>query len=142
VAEQSDVIIGSSKEFDLTKGTMINVKNEQDIANYYFSKSAKLVIVKHGAKGSIAYTSDGDAYKVDIFPITFLKSFGGGDAYISSLFYGLFNNKSLEESLTFATAAAANAVSAHSCSDSMLTSEKLKVLIKKYNAKLPVVKKL
>ena len=141
VAENADVIIGSREEFNLTEKIVNHSKSDLGTSNYYFSKNAKLVIIKHGVKGSFAFTKDGDYYKVSIFPIKLLKSFGGGDAYASALIYGLMKGKTLSEALTLGSAHAAHVVSAHSCSEALMTKKELTDFIEKYKNYLPIVKK-
>ena len=120
VAEQSDIVIGSREEFDLT-GRIIGLDKEDDIivARFWHDKGNKLVIIKHGKEGSVAYSADGARYLVKPFPVKLLKSFGGGDGYASALFYGLLEGWPLDRALEFGSAEAAMLVAAHSCSAAM-----------------------
>ena len=124
VAEQSDIVIGSREEFDLT-GRIIGLDKEDDIkvARFWHDKGNKLVIIKHGKEGSVAYSADGTRYQVKPFPVKLLKSFGGGDGYASALFYGLLEGWSLDKALEFGSAEAAMLVAAHSCSAAMPGSQ-------------------
>ena len=120
VAEQSDLVIGSRDEFDLT-GRLAGLaeKDDEAVARYWHEKGNKLVIIKHGKEGSVAYNHDGARYLVKPFPVKLLKSFGGGDGYASAFFYGLMEGWPLEKALEFGSAEAAMLVAAHSCSAAM-----------------------
>ncbi len=120
VAEQSDIVIGSREEFDLT-GQIIGLDKEDDItvAKHWHDKGNKLVIIKHGKEGSVAYSSDGSRFLVKPFPVKLLKSFGGGDGYASAFLFGLMEGWPLDKALEFGSAEAAMLVAAHSCSAAM-----------------------
>lgn len=126
VAKVSDMIIGSREEFDLCERIVDpNNKDDKVTANRFFEHRAKIVVVKHGKEGSVGYTCDGKEHFVKPFPAKLLKSFGGGDAYASSLIHFLMKGKSISESLELGSAAAAMLVSSHSCSDAMPTEDAL-----------------
>lgn len=124
VGQMSDIIIGSREEFELTE--MLpenNAVQDYEIAEKYMAYGNKIVIIKHGKKGSISYSADKKAYKVDSFNIKLLKSFGGGDAYGSAFIYGLLEGWEIAEALRYATAHAAMVVASHSCSNAMQTAD-------------------
>lgn len=133
VGQMSDIIIGSREEFELTEMLPENnqVPNYQ-IAEKYMSFGNKIVIIKHGKKGSIAYSSDKMAFKVQSFHIKLLKSFGGGDAYASAFIYGLLEGWNLDKALEYATAHAAMVVASHSCSDAMQSAEAIHAFIEEH----------
>ncbi len=118
-AKNSDIVIGSREEFDLTEKIDGACANDEESAARWFSYGNKIVIIKHGKEGSYAYLDDGSAYKVNTFPVKLLKGFGGGDGYASAFIYSLLQGKEVAEALEFATASASMLVSAHSCSEAM-----------------------
>ena len=86
----SDIIIGSREEFELMEMMPAgNQVSDYQLADKYIAYGNQIIIIKHGKKGSIAYSSDKLAYKVESFKVKLLKSFGGGDAYASSFIYGI-----------------------------------------------------
>ncbi|WP_196594271.1 5-dehydro-2-deoxygluconokinase [Pectinatus sottacetonis] len=119
--QMSDVIMGSREEFDLTENLQYghNKVADHEIADKYIRLGNKIVIIKHGKKGSVAYGADKKAYKVDSYKVKLLKSFGGGDAYGSAFIYGLLEHWELPQCLRCATAHAAMVVASHSCSEAM-----------------------
>lgn len=129
VAEHADIIMGSREEYDLTQAIFAPQMNDEQTAKYWFSKRAKIVIIKHGKKGSTAHTFDGQKYNIKPFPVTAFKSFGGGDGYGSAFLYGLFDGKEIMDCLELGSASASMLVSAHGCSEFMPTVEELEKFI-------------
>ena len=129
VAEHADIIMGSREEYDLTQAIFAPDMNDEQTAKYWFSKQAKIVIIKHGKKGSTAHTCDGKKYDIKPFPVTAFKSFGGGDGYGSAFLYGMFEGKDIMDCLELGSASASMLVSAHGCSEFMPTVEELEKFI-------------
>ena len=122
VASQSDIVIGSREEIDLTEGLPEDSGiADHELAEKYIASGSKIVIIKHGKKGSIGYTADQHAYKVESYHIKLLKSFGGGDAYGSAFIHGLLHGWEVPKALQYGTAHAAMVVASHSCSNAMQT---------------------
>lgn len=92
-------------------------------------KGNKIVVIKHGKKGSTAYTADG-AYTIKPFPVTALKSFGGGDGYGSAFIYALLEGYDIMDCLEMGSASASLLVKAHGCSLFMPTVDEIKDFIK------------
>ncbi|MDE6758465.1 MAG: 5-dehydro-2-deoxygluconokinase [Clostridia bacterium] len=129
VAEHADIIMGSREEYDLTQAIFAPDMDDEQTAKYWFSKNAKIVIIKHGKKGSTAHTFDGQKYNIKPFPVTAFKSFGGGDGYGSAFLYGMFEGKEIMDCLELGSASASMLVSAHGCSEFMPTVEELQKFI-------------
>jgi len=130
-AEKSDVIIGSREEFDMME-SLTDPENDDDrtTAEKWFNHNAKIVVIKHGKDGSVAYTAEGESYDIKPFPADVVKTFGGGDAYASAFIYGLLENWSIDECLELGSASAAMLVASHSCSDAMPSVDEIKDYIK------------
>ena len=116
VAREADIIMGSREEFDLMEALIEPGRDDLQSAAYWHNQNAKIVIIKHGKKGSTAYTNDGKHYTVRPFPVEALKSFGGGDGYGAGFLYGLYNGWDMYDCLEFGCAEASMMVAAHSCS--------------------------
>ena len=119
VAAQSDIIVGSRPEYDLTERLIGLDGTDKASAAYWQNCGAKIVIITHGKDGSTAYTNDGNSYSIKPFPVKLLKSFGGGDGYTSAFLYSLFEGKEIIDCLEFGSAAAAMLVASHACSQDM-----------------------
>lgn len=130
VAREADIIMGSREEFDLTERLMAPGRTDEESAAAWHQENAKIVIIKHGKKGSTAYTNDGASYSIKPFPVEALKSFGGGDGYASGFLYGLYQGWEMIDCLEFGSAEAAMMVAAHSCSVDLPDSEQVKAFIK------------
>ncbi len=135
VAANADIILGSREEYDLTeKYTNLDGSDLQSAA-YWHNKGAKIVVIKHGKKGSTAYTNDGKSYVIKPFPVKALKGFGGGDGYASAFIYGLLEGWDILDCLEFGSASASIMVASHSCADEMPTVEQIKAFIKEEKEK-------
>ena len=88
-------------------------------AKRWFDENAKIVVIKHGKQGSAAYTMDGRSYSIKPFPVTAIKSFGGGDGYASAFIYGLLEGMEMMDCLELGSASASMLVASHGCSDDM-----------------------
>lgn len=130
VAKNSDIVIGSREEFDLTEALMVESSIDEETAKRWLGYGNKIVVIKHGKDGSTAYTNDGKNYKIKPFPVKLLKSFGGGDAYASALMYGLLEGWDIMDALEFGSASAAMLVASHSCSQDMPKVKDVKNFIK------------
>lgn len=129
VAENSDVVMGSREEYDLTEAIIAPGRTDEETASYWMEKGNKIVIIKHGKKGSTAHTADGD-FNIKPFPINATKSFGGGDGYGSSFIFGLLEGWDIIDCLELGSASASLLVNAHGCSLFMPTLEQIQAYIK------------
>ncbi|PZE21663.1 5-dehydro-2-deoxygluconokinase [Paenibacillus xerothermodurans] len=119
-AEKCDIILGTREEFDMMERFEQNPERSDHVtASKWFDHSAKIVIIKHGKEGSIAYTQDGVGHRAQSFPAKVVKTFGAGDSYAAGFLYGVMQGWTLEKSMEFGSAAACIVISSHSCSDAM-----------------------
>ena len=135
VASQSDLILGSREEFDLTERIQGVCANDSESAKRWQAYGCRIVVIKHGKEGSTAYTCDGNHYAVKPFPTNALKGFGGGDGYASSFIRALIDGCSVPEALEYGSASASMLISAHSCSAAMPTLEEVNLFIKEEKEK-------
>lgn len=129
VARNSDIILGSREEFDLTEAVTGVCASDEESAKLWTSYGAKIVVIKHGKEGSTAYTNDGKSYTIKPFPAKKLKGFGGGDGYASSFIRALIDGCEVIEALEFGSASASMLISAHSCSAAMPSLDAVKKFI-------------
>ena len=130
VAREADIIMGSREEFDLMEALIEPGRDDLQSAAYWHGQNAKIVIIKHGKKGSTAYTCDGKSYTVRPFPVEALKSFGGGDGYGAGFLYGLYSGWDMYDCLEFGCAQASMMVAAHSCSEEMPLADEIHAFIR------------
>ncbi|MFD2706199.1 5-dehydro-2-deoxygluconokinase [Salibacterium lacus] len=129
-ARRADVVIGTRDEFDVLENRE-NQSDEESVKNL-FQYDPKLIVVKHGVKGSKAFTKEGEVIEGDVYKTKVLKTFGAGDSFASGFIYALKKNKSIQEALKYGSAAASIVVSRHSSSDAMPTVEDIEILIQKH----------
>ncbi|WP_181347048.1 5-dehydro-2-deoxygluconokinase [Thalassobacillus sp. CUG 92003] len=130
-SEKCDVIIGTREEFDMMEQFESEENDDYKTANKWFNHKAEIVVIKHGVKGSIAYTKAGQAFTGGTFETKVLKTFGAGDAYASAFIYGLLNQWELPKAMEYGSASAAIVISKHSCSDAMPTTSEVNSFIEK-----------
>ncbi len=129
VAKEADIIMGSREEFDLTEKLIKPGMTDEESAAYWQGYNAKIVVIKHGMKGSTAYTCDGESYSIKPFPVQARKGFGGGDGYAAGFLYGLFNGWEIIDCLEFGSAEASMMVRSNNCSDDLPTEDQVRAFI-------------
>ena len=130
IAKEADIIMGSREEFDLTEKLIQPGMSDEESAQYWQSCKAKIVVIKHGMKGSTAYTNDGQKFSIKPFPVDARKGFGGGDGYGSGFLYGLYQGWEVIDCLEFGSAEASMMVRSNNCSDSLPGPDAVHAFIK------------
>lgn len=133
VARNADIIMGSRREFDLMQRLINPDMNDSDSANYWLKQKAKIVVIKHGTKGSCAFLKNGEHYSIRPFPVQSRKGFGGGDGYASGFLYGIYQGWPIIDCLEFGSAEASMMVRSNNSSDDLPTTQEVKDFI--YKAK-------
>jgi len=129
-AQKCDVIIGTREEFDMMETFETNGQSDDfATAERLFKHHAEIVVIKHGEKGSIAYTKNGSMHQGGIFKTKVVKTFGAGDSYASAFIYGLLNGWNLKRAMDLGSASASIVISRHSCSEAMPTLEEIESFI-------------
>ena len=129
IAKEADIIMGSREEFDLTEKLIQPGMTDEESAAYWQGYHAKIVVIKHGMKGSTAYTCDGQKFSIKPFPVKARKGFGGGDGYAAGFLFGLFQGWSVFDCLEFGTAEASMMVRSNNCSDDLPTESEVRAFI-------------
>ncbi len=135
VAKEADIIMGSREEFDLTEKLIQPGMTDEESAALWQGHNAKIVVIKHGMKGSTAYTCDGQSFSIKPFPVEARKGFGGGDGYGAGFLYGLYQGWEIIDCLEFGSAEASMMVRSNNCSDSLPDSEEVTAFIKEEKEK-------
>lgn len=130
-AKEADIIMGSREEFDLTERLIRENMTDEESASYWCRQNAEIVVIKHGMKGSTAYTRDGRSYSIRPFPVKARKGFGGGDGYAAGFLYGLYQGWDLGDCLEFGSAEASMMVGSNNCSVSLPAAKEVVEFIKK-----------
>ncbi|SFS52929.1 5-dehydro-2-deoxygluconokinase [Paenibacillus sp. BC26] len=125
-AAYCDIILGTREEFDMMEVFEQNPEHSDSVtASKWFDYNAKIVIIKHGKEGSIAYTADNKSHRAKSFPAKVIKTFGAGDSYAAGFLHGIMQGWTLEQCMEFGSAAACIVISSHSCSDAMPTESQV-----------------
>ncbi len=115
----SDVIVGNVEEFGLFVGG-----GGEATARALANGAGRVVILKRGPAGASVI---GPGWHIDsgIYPVTPLKPYGAGDAFLGVLTGALLQGHALEEAIRRGSAAAAMVVSRRGCASAMPTTEQL-----------------
>lgn len=135
VAKEADLIMGSREEFDLTEKLTRPGMTDEESAAYWQGCNARLLVIKHGMKGSTAYTCDGQKFSIKPFPVNARKGFGGGDGYGSGFLYGLYQGWDVIDCLEFGSAEASMMVRSNNCSDDLPGPDAVRAFIKEEKEK-------
>ncbi len=135
VAKEADIIMGSREEFNLTEKLIKPGMTDEESAALWQSYHAKIVVIKHGMKGSTAYTCDGQKFSIKPFQVEARKGFGGGDGYGSGFLYGLYSGWEIMDCLEFGSAEASMMVRSNNCSDSLPGPDEVRAFIKEEKEK-------
>lgn len=127
VARKADIILGTRDEFDVLEGNQ-RLSDENSVKEL-FNHSPKIIVIKHGVKGSKAFTREGEVIEGKAYKTEVLKTFGAGDSFASGFIYALKKDKPLNEALKYGSAAASIVVSKHSSSEAMPTVAEIEELI-------------
>ncbi|MEY8353439.1 5-dehydro-2-deoxygluconokinase [Lachnospiraceae bacterium 54-53] len=135
VAREADIIMGSREEFNLTEKLIKPGMTDEQSAALWQGYNAKIVVIKHGMKGSTAYTCDGQQFSIRPFPVQARKGFGGGDGYGSGFLYGLYQGWDIIDCLEFGSAEASMMVKSNNCSDALPGPEEVHAFMKEEKEK-------
>lgn len=113
-AEYSDLIVGNAEEFAVFAGD----GNGETAAEALATAAGRLTILKRGGAGASVLSP---TWRIDsgVFPVTVLKPYGAGDAFMGGLVAGLLGGESIEAALRRGSAAAAMVVSRRGCASAM-----------------------
>ena len=124
-AKNCDILIGNDDEF----GVLANNYDKGISIAKDLSKNISIVIYKKGENGSTTYY-DNDQINKGIFPVRALKPTGAGDAFMGSFIGGLLNNKSIDDSIVYGSAAAAIVVTKVGCAPAMPLQDEIEEFMK------------
>jgi 5-dehydro-2-deoxygluconokinase len=128
-ASQCDAVIGNDDEFGLIAG-------ERDgalaAAERFVTNGSAFAILKKGANGSTTVTPAGQ-FETGVFPVTAMKPFGAGDAFIGGLIAALLRGYPLETAVTRASGSAAHVVSRRGCASAMPTTVEIETIISSHS---------
>lgn len=105
LAVRAEWVLPGIAEGDFLTGS----SDPESIANYYLDRGCRGVVVKLGAAGSVAITSD-EVVEIPGFAVEEVDSFGAGDGFAAGFISGLLDESSLGSCLLRANAIGALAV--------------------------------
>lgn len=135
VAKDSDIIMGSREEFNLSEKLVCPDRTDAQTAAAWHETGAEIVVIKHGMKGSTAFVRNADSYSVKPFPVESRKGFGGGDGYASGFLFGIYHGWDMIDCLEFGSAEASMMVRSNNCSKDLPTTAEVENFIRETKEK-------
>lgn len=132
-ADAADMIVGNDAEFGVLAGVTAAGRDlARDLARA-MGRNGRIAVYKMGGAGSVTFSDDAET-ETPVFPVTPLKPFGAGDAFLGNLLAGLAGGANLDTSLRRGSAAAAMVVATVGCAGAMPTPDALDAFIARYPA--------
>ena len=114
-----DIIIPNEIEAEMITGINSNsIHFNKHVVDYFINKGVKEVIITRGCNGSVYGDSHG-LIMIRPFKVKVVDTTGAGDAFVGAIASKVASGSSVKESLTFATAASALAVTKFGAQASM-----------------------
>lgn len=135
VAKDSDIIMGSREEFNLSEKLVCPDRTDVQTAAAWHKTGAEIIVIKHGMKGSTAFVRNADSYSVKPFPVESRKGFGGGDGYASGFLFGIYQGWDMIDCLEFGSAEASMMVRSNNCSKDLPTTAEVENFIRETKEK-------
>ena len=123
-AKLCDIVIGNDEEFSVMAGEALTSSKGLELAEHLANTTAKIVIYKMGARGSITFSRDGK-FETPIYPVQTLKPTGAGDAFMAGFVTSLAKGDDLPRSVRRGSAAAAIIVGRVGCAPAMPTNQEI-----------------
>ncbi len=123
-ASRVDAVVGNEDEFALLSGDALAAGAAEALVN----AGRTFVVVKRGERGSLTVATE-THFASGVFGVSAVKPFGAGDAFIGGLVAALLGGRSLEDSVTWGSAAAALVVSRRGCASAMPSGGEIAALV-------------
>ena len=121
-ASYCDVIVGNEEEFSI-------LDKDLDALIENYRQENKVIILKRGSGGSSLFAGE-TRLDSGIYPLTPLKPYGAGDAFLGNLLVNYHAQQNWQEAIKMGSAAAAIVVSKRGCSSAMPAPNEIEQLLK------------
>jgi 5-dehydro-2-deoxygluconokinase len=119
------VVVGNIEEAKMAVGT----DHPRRAAEALIDRGAEFAIVKRGADGALARTTEGELIEVPGVEVEVVNGLGAGDAFGGALCHALISGWGPERAVRFANAAGAIVSSRRLCADDMPTLSEVEGLL-------------
>ena len=135
VYEALDLLCVNETECELLSGTNpVNDDDRKKALAYFADQGVKQTVITLGRRGSVSMV-DGEYVKVPTFRVDTVDTTGAGDAYLGELVAHLSFGGSLQESMVYASAAAALCVGKVGAQAAMPTWDEVEKFVAEHGAK-------
>ena len=135
VYEALDLLCVNETECELLSGTNpVNDDDRKKALRYFADQGVKQTVITLGRRGSVSMV-DGEYIKVPTFRVDTVDTTGAGDAYLGELVAHLSFGGSLQESMVYASAAAALCVGKVGAQAAMPTWDEVEKFVAEHGTK-------
>jgi len=120
-AEKSDILLTDPDDMKILYGS----GDTNELAKELLGKGVKIVVVKLGPEGSIAYSKDG-IYRHSNYQVPVVDPVGAGDAFASLFVSNILKGRSIETALEAATVAGSLVVTRRGDNENIPSEEDIK----------------
>ncbi|MFT5930278.1 MAG: 5-dehydro-2-deoxygluconokinase [Oceanospirillaceae bacterium] len=121
-AQHADVVIGNEEEF-----AVLTDELEDYIKKANSPNSAQTIVLKRGGNGASLF-SQGQRLDTGVYPVTPLKPYGAGDAFLGNLVHHYNSHHNWQAAIACGSAAAAIVVSQRGCASAMPNAEQINLM--------------
>jgi ribokinase len=124
-----DILVPNESELSLLTGQPVtDSASAEAAARQLIAQGAEMVIVTRGEHGTLA-VSKSDSHSTPAFPVEVVDTTAAGDAFIGGLAVSLSANKPIDETLIYANACGALAVTRFGAQPSLPTGDEVQVFL-------------
>jgi ribokinase len=128
--QKIDLLVVNEIEAEFICGfSLDNMENVRKSLPSLLSKGPKTVIVTLGSKGAVAANSE-DIFEIPAYDVNVVDTTAAGDVFCGALAVALTKGKGLQESVSYANAAAALSVTSLGAQDSIPSHQQVEVFIR------------
>ena len=120
-AAYCDVLVGNEEEFAILDDDLIAMIER-------CRRNQQFVLLKRGVAGSSLFAGDAQLDS-GIFPLTPLKPYGSGDAFLGNLLIRYLETGEWQQAIKWGSAAAALVVAQRGCASAMPSTEQIELLL-------------
>jgi len=121
-AQDANVVIGNEEEFSVLTDEL-----EDYIKQATLPTSAQTILLKRGGHGASLF-SQGQRLDTGVYPVTPLKPYGAGDAFLGNLIHHYNRHHNWQAAIACGSAAAAIVVSQRGCASAMPNAEQINLM--------------
>jgi len=125
-AEHANVVIGNEEEFSVLTDQLEDYIKQANLPTSAHT-TGQTILLKRGGNGASLF-SQGQRLDTGVYPVTPLKPYGAGDAFLGNLIHHYNNHHDWQAAIACGSAAAAIVVSQRGCASAMPNAEEINLM--------------